>query len=176
MELGVNAVVLQDNRVLLTLRDDLPVWCLPGGAVEAGESLMEAAVRETQEETGIEVAITRIVGVYSRPHWRDGGNHEVVFMGRPVGGSLQPQDGEATAVSYFALDALPDNLLWWHRERVFEALQETQAVARTQDARWPLPNVSYREARAFIAANQSSVEELVRYFCHQPDENSRSVE
>ncbi len=40
---GVNAVITHDDQVLLTLRSDLPIWCLPGGAIEAGESLVEAA-------------------------------------------------------------------------------------------------------------------------------------
>ena len=64
---GVNVVVIRNNQVLLTLRSDLPVWCLPGGAIEAGESLVEAAKREAQEETGAEVEITGIVNVFMMP-------------------------------------------------------------------------------------------------------------
>lgn len=176
---GVNVVILQANQVLLTLRSDLPVWCLPGGAIETGESLLQAAVREAKEESGVEVTILRIVGIYSRPYWMNSGNHEVVFIGKQAGGNLRPQDGEATAVSYFHLDALPDNLLWWHRERIFDALQTTQTtptIARVQDVRWPLQSITYQEAKQLVLDNTLSVDEVVRYFCQQPIESSSILE
>jgi len=50
--LGINVAVISEDRILLTKRDDFEVWCLPSGGVEEGESLAEAAVRETKEETG----------------------------------------------------------------------------------------------------------------------------
>ena len=49
---GVEIAIIQDQQILLTQRADLPVWCLPGGAVGAHESLAQAAIRETVEETG----------------------------------------------------------------------------------------------------------------------------
>ena len=61
---GVCVVILQDQRVLLTLRQDFPVWCLPGGGIEPGETAAEAAVREVREETGLEVRLTRMIGVW----------------------------------------------------------------------------------------------------------------
>jgi ADP-ribose pyrophosphatase YjhB (NUDIX family) len=66
--LGVNIAIRDHhNRVLLTRREDFDMWCLPGGGVEVGETLAQAARREAQEETGLQVALTRLVGVYSRP-------------------------------------------------------------------------------------------------------------
>ena len=62
--LGVNIAIIPDDKILLTERTDFEVWCLPGGEVEPGESLAQAALRETREETGLEVELTRLVGVY----------------------------------------------------------------------------------------------------------------
>lgn len=65
---AVSAVVTDDDgRILLHRRSDNAMWSVPGGRVEVGESVAEAAVREVREETGIEAAPVRIVGVYSDP-------------------------------------------------------------------------------------------------------------
>ena len=173
---GVNVVVLKNEKVLLTLRTDFPVWCLPGGAIEDGESLVEAAQREAFEETGATVEITSIVGVYSRPHWRGGGNHEVVFLGKHVAGNLAPQDGEALEVAYFPITQLPDHLLWWHRERIFDAVKEETAVARTQDARWPLKNTSYEESKQMLIESKISKQQLIDYFCTSPANKESNLE
>ncbi|MEA1977398.1 MAG: NUDIX domain-containing protein, partial [Chloroflexota bacterium] len=62
----VSVAVLRDGQVLLTMREDFQVWCLPSGGVEFGEPVADAALRETREETGLDVRLTRLVGVYSR--------------------------------------------------------------------------------------------------------------
>jgi 8-oxo-dGTP pyrophosphatase MutT (NUDIX family) len=65
---AVNVVVVNDaGEILLIRRTDNGNWALPGGAVDLGESVAEAAVRETLEESGIECAVTGIVGIYSDP-------------------------------------------------------------------------------------------------------------
>jgi 8-oxo-dGTP pyrophosphatase MutT (NUDIX family) len=60
--LTVCVVVIQEGKVLLTLREDFRIWCLPSGGVEDGEDLVAAALRETKEETGLDVEIIRLVG------------------------------------------------------------------------------------------------------------------
>src|SRR3954451_9083190 len=64
----VSAVVVNDEgEILLIRRSDNDNWALPGGAMDLGESLVDAAVRETLEETGIRVEITGLVGIYPAP-------------------------------------------------------------------------------------------------------------
>ena len=55
--LGVEIAIIEAGKVLLIKRRDFGVWLLPGGGIDAGESAAEAAVREAQEETGLEVEL-----------------------------------------------------------------------------------------------------------------------
>jgi 8-oxo-dGTP pyrophosphatase MutT (NUDIX family) len=65
---SVNVVVTNsDGEVLLIQRSDNQNWAVPGGAIDLGESMVQAAVRETKEETGIDCEITGLVGVYTDP-------------------------------------------------------------------------------------------------------------
>ena len=65
---SVNVVVVNDDSdILLIRRTDNGNWAVPGGGIDLGESVTQAAVRETREETGIECEITGIVGIYSDP-------------------------------------------------------------------------------------------------------------
>ncbi|HZG69425.1 MAG TPA: NUDIX domain-containing protein, partial [Herpetosiphonaceae bacterium] len=113
-------------------REDFEVWCLPGGGVESGESLAQAAVREVREETGIHIELLRLVGIYSRPLWMGQGYHIVVFAAWPVGGSPLPQPGEVIAMDYFGAGALPP-LLWGQRQRIEDALAGVTGVVRMQE-------------------------------------------
>ncbi len=66
---GVGAVVIRDGQVLLVQRAQEPLsgkWTLPGGAVELGETLVEAVVRELREETGLEVRVLELVEAFER--------------------------------------------------------------------------------------------------------------
>ena len=69
LRIGCSATIFDKARekVLLTQRADNGRWCLPGGAMEAGESAAEACAREVWEETGLEVRVKRLIGVYSNP-------------------------------------------------------------------------------------------------------------
>lgn len=110
--LGVNVVVMDDQRrVLLTQREDFEVWCTPGGVIEKGETPAAAGIRETKEETGLDVRLTRFVGVYSRQLWRGDDYHIFVFLAEIIGGTLTPQADEALQVKFFSLDDLPELLI-----------------------------------------------------------------
>lgn len=145
-ELGVNVAVFQDGRVLLTRREDFEVWCLPGGAVEPGESLADAARRETQEETGLQVRLTRLVGIYSRPKWRAGGYHIAVFAAEPAGGSLRAAPDEVLELRFFSIEQLPDHLLIGQRRRILDAFSSgVQTRVRTSQVVWPFDPAMTRQ-------------------------------
>lgn len=92
--LAVDIVIeYPDGDIVLIKRGIEPfkgMWALPGGHVEVGETVESAAVREAAEETGLDINLEGIVGVYSDPD-RDPRRHTVsiVYRARPVGGRLQ---------------------------------------------------------------------------------------
>ena len=111
IRLGCTAVIFDKDRekVLLTRRTDNGLWCLPGGALDPGESAAEACVREVEEETGLQVRVKRLVGVYSDPNqlvvYPDGNKVQVVALNFEVellGGELGLSD-ETTDAGYFSL-------------------------------------------------------------------------
>ncbi len=135
--LGVNVAVIHQGQVLLTKREDFEVWCLPGGGVDEGESLAEAAIRETKEETGLEVELTQLVGVYSRL----GGFpdvHIVLYLARPVGGEIRLQPGETVEVGYFPFDQLPGEMLFGQKQRILDAVAGKSGISMRQELRLPI--------------------------------------
>lgn len=110
---GGSALVVDDaSRVLLQRRADSGNWSLPGGTMELGETLGQAVVRETAEETGLEVELTGILGIYTDPRhviaYSDGEIRQefvVVFTARVTGGHLRVSE-ESTAVRFVAVDEL----------------------------------------------------------------------
>jgi ADP-ribose pyrophosphatase YjhB (NUDIX family) len=145
---GVNIAILHSNQVLLTKREDFEVWCLPGGGIEEGESAAQAAVREAREETGLEVQLSRLVGLYYRPRgvWGKSGGHSVLFAAKPVGGELRPQPGEVIEARYFPSHQLPENMPWWHCQPILDALNGIGgSVVWFQNTIWPFEQEMTRE-------------------------------
>ncbi len=134
--LGATIAIFQDGRILLTKREDFEVWCLPGGAVDDGESLAQAAIREAREETGLVVELTRLVGLYSRPKgWHS--MHLTLFAARPVGGALRPDPHEVVDMGYFEQNALPEPLLAGHRQMIADAFEGASGRAWSHEFVWP---------------------------------------
>ena len=106
---GVGAVVLDQGRVVLVKRKFPPLageWSIPGGRLEVGETLREAAVREAREETGLTVEPAEVLGVYDRLLRDDGGRilyHYVLidFLCRRLAGELQA-GGDADDARWFS--------------------------------------------------------------------------
>jgi ADP-ribose pyrophosphatase YjhB (NUDIX family) len=131
LRLGCSATVFDSSRqkLLLTKRMDNGLWCLPGGGAEAGESAAEACERETLEETGLVVKVTKLLGVYSDPNmiieYADGNRIHIValnFEAEVLGGQLVVTD-ETTDVKFIDLkDVEVLNLMQHHRQRIADAL------------------------------------------------------
>ncbi len=109
---SVNVVVANEQgEILLIRRSDNDNWALPGGAIDIGESLAQAAVRETREETGIDCEITGLVGIYTDPghiilYTSNGEARQefsIVLTARAVSGQPTPSD-ESTEVRWVPLD------------------------------------------------------------------------
>ena len=145
MGLAVNVAVLHENKILLTQREDFETWILPSGGVEEGESLAQAAIRETKEETGLDVELTRLVGVYSRLGSFSPG-YMVLFAARPIGGEIRCQPGETIAVEWFNFDQLPSPLSAGHKRRIADAISGASGVAVLQEINLPeFPTRTSRE-------------------------------
>lgn len=119
-KIGAFAVILdKDKRVLLCHRRDQDLWNLPGGGLNESESPWEGAIRETKEETGLDVVIERLSGVYFKPQ-----KNEVVFcfLAKIIGGQLQQTD-EADEIKYFSFQELPQNMSQKQIERIKDVLE-----------------------------------------------------
>ena len=110
LRLGSSAIILDPPRskILLTRRSDNGRWCLPGGAMDAGESWEECCVREVWEETGLTVRVVRLIGIYSTPHrvtfYDDGNRWQIVtanFLAEIISGTPGVSN-ETTAVGFFS--------------------------------------------------------------------------
>ncbi len=98
------------HGVLLIKRRNPPHgWALPGGFIDYGESAEQAAVREAREETGLDVVLTGLLGVYSDPR-RDPRFHtlSVVFLAEAAPDAAPVAGDDAGEARFFSLDALPD--------------------------------------------------------------------
>ena len=97
----------RDAVYLIRRKNFPPGWALPGGFVDYGETVENAAVREAKEETGLEVKLKYLLGVYSDPN-RDPRGHRIscVYVAEVVGGSPGAAD-DAADLKKFALDSLP---------------------------------------------------------------------
>lgn len=106
-------------------------WALPSGFVEADESVEEAAVREAKEETGLDIALIDMVGVYSFPDGPPTSGIIVFYRARPVGGTLDAGD-DAADVRIFAPDEIPELPFRTHRQALarWRARQVTDWSAR----------------------------------------------
>lgn len=128
-KVAVAVLITRGEEVLLVQRANDPgrgKWALPAGFIDPDEDPRAAAVREAAEETGLEIEITGLIGLFHRPD-KDGlADLVIAYSALPVGGSLQAGDDASAArwIHAAALDDLPTalattgRLLVWWRERL----------------------------------------------------------
>jgi ADP-ribose pyrophosphatase len=114
----VDAVIHDPERgVVLVRRKNLPLgWALPGGFVDYGERVEDAAAREALEETGLVVSVGELLGVYSDPA-RDARMHTIstVFIAEARNPEAISAGDDAAEAQFFPLDALPPDIAFDHR-------------------------------------------------------------
>lgn len=136
-ETGAFVVIRNDvGEVLWIKRHDFDVWNLPGGRGEEREAPWETAVRETKEETGLDVVLDDLTGVYLKPS-KNGRHSQMIFTftGTATGGQLT-LNAEAAEFAYFVPGEEPENSLPKHLERVADAVDPGRAktVFKTQES------------------------------------------
>ncbi len=133
----VDVVIYEPERgVVLIERANPPLgFALPGGFVDEGESVEDAAVREMREETSLDVELTGLLGVYSRPD-RDPRRHTMstVFTGRAKDASVLAAGDDAKNAAFYPLDSLPE-LAFDHAE-ILDDFKRVLAGARNLAPVW----------------------------------------
>lgn len=121
IDVSVDIIVRTRDGIALVLRGSEPYkdhWAIPGGGVELGETLKEAAVRETREETGVDVPLDslHLLGVYSRPD-RDPRGHciTMAYVAKSYDGDFRA-GSDAKEIGVFKMSELPKKLAFDHLE------------------------------------------------------------
>lgn len=113
----VDTIIEVDGGIVLIKRKNPPFgWAIPGGFVDYGETLEEAAIREAKEETGLDVTLVRQFHTYSEPG-RDPRHHtiSIVFIAKAKGVPVASDDAKEAGV-FKDMDSLPDEIAFDHRE------------------------------------------------------------
>lgn len=120
---GALSVIYDPTRtqVLLVQRKDVPVWVLPGGGIDKGETPEVAACREVLEETGLEVEVVRKIAEYLPINSLANPTH--FFECRKVGGSLLTSTTETRACGFHPLTNLPPDFFFIHKNFLEDALK-----------------------------------------------------
>ena len=134
IRLGCSAAIFDaQDRILLTKRSDNGQWCLPGGAVDPGETVSEACEREVLEEVGLRVRVKRLIGIYSYSDqlvvYPDGNKVQVVALHFEVEvtGGVAGLSNEVSEFGYFNLEEMHGlEFLGRHKERILDTYEKRE--------------------------------------------------
>ncbi|MEO4055207.1 NUDIX domain-containing protein [Solibacillus sp. CAU 1738] len=125
MTVGCGIIIEQENKILLQHRKDRDVWGIPGGFMELGETVLETAVRETFEETGLRVEQLKLFGIYSGkegfaeyPNGDKVFSIQIIFHSSCFSGELMHDTEESHEHRFFTRNNLPH--LNAHQERFIQ--------------------------------------------------------
>lgn len=111
---GSTVAVIKENKILLNLRSDTNTWGIPGGSLELGETLEQAAARELKEETNLQAESFTLLNVFSGenfyfkyPNGDELYSVAALYSAHVATGSLKITDGESLELKYFSKDELP---------------------------------------------------------------------
>ena len=114
-------IVLNDQGEILLIKGPKRGWEMPGGQVEEGESLKEAAIRETKEESGIEIEVTKFCGIFQNV---DRSICNTLFLGKAVGGTPTTST-ESLEVGFFPIKQAFEMVTWKNfRQRIEYCLDD----------------------------------------------------
>ena len=124
------------GQVLLQKRGDSGLWGFPGGAIELGESPEAAAIREAREETGLEVAVGSLIGIYtdcqmSYPNGDQAHSICIAYELKQTGGTLGSNDPETAALRWFSLEEEPALFCRQHQAMWEDLRAGNRGVTRT---------------------------------------------
>ncbi len=136
--LNVAGIIVFDelDRVLLQKRSkDRDQWGFPGGVMELGESAAEAAIREVREETGLDVRIDSLLGVYSKyfhryPNGDQAQPIAIAFTGSIIGGELFVDGKETFDLRFFELNEVPKLFNSQHNDMLDDVRNQRAGVYR----------------------------------------------
>lgn len=157
ISIAAGGVILKESMVLLvqiTYGPNKGMWMLPGGYLEPGEALAEAAVREVKEETGLDAVAHQIIAVRDGVRQREGGlesNVYVIFAMEQVGGDLMANESEIAQVAYREIDEVlqADDVVGLSKEMVRAACKGGGLGQQSADMQIKSSYKSYALYRAF---------------------------
>jgi len=129
-KVAAGALVEDDGHVVLVRRGVEPglgKWGLPSGFAEVDESIEETAIRECREETGLQIVVDDLLGVYSYENVTQGRGVLVLYAGHVVGGELRPGD-DALEVGRFTPDEVPEDIAFRTHRRALHDWKKARAV------------------------------------------------
>ncbi|WP_073525304.1 NUDIX hydrolase [Pseudomonas fluorescens] len=128
--IGVFASVFNQSGEVLCVRRNYPPygWTTPGGRLEDNETPEQGVTREVYEETGYQVLVERLVGIYYASHKSD---LVISYECSIVGNDPWLADGEIAEIGFFAIHALPTPMRKNSQVRIFDAASGARGVSRT---------------------------------------------